>query len=60
MTNLDQLKAKIADMDSERFSVFYNNLQTTCDNCGLDKDYCASNCKLGFRLWLEQEATECN
>ncbi|MGM9571939.1 MAG: hypothetical protein ACI3ZR_06915 [bacterium] len=63
MTNLDKLKAKIADMDSQQFADLLDELRDDCAYCAIySYQNCESECLKGFKLWLdleqEQEAEE--
>lgn len=64
MTNLDKLKAEIADMDSEEF---YKTVVDLCFNpkyCAFSspdgKCGCGANikCDKGIKVWLDKEADE--
>lgn len=60
MRNLDKLKAKIANMDSQQLTDLLDELSDDCSCCAfLSSQNCKSECSKGFKLWLDLELEEC-
>lgn len=68
MTNLDQLKAKMANMDSQQLADLFDEVSDgdcsycaflSSQNCRSECSNCRSECSKGFKLWLDLELEEC-
>ena len=60
MTNLDKMKAKIADMDSQQLADLLDELMDGCFYCAISSiRICQGECSEGFKLWLDLELEEC-
>lgn len=60
MTNLDKLKAKIANMDSQQLADLLDELMDGCFYCAISSiRICQGECSEGFKLWLDLEIEQC-
>lgn len=61
MTNLDQLKGRIANMDSQQLADLFDELSDgDCSYCAIPLQKCRSECSKGFKLWLDLELEGCS
>lgn len=57
-TNLEKIKAEIAEMSAEELAAFYMNADEMCDRINPDQTPCSYSCEACICNWLNSESEE--